>query len=301
MREPHAAPRPQRPGFALPEVVVALALLAVVAGALLRALDRSSRFHAIHSVTSLARAQLAAAARSLALELRTIAPGDLLAVADSTITYRSVVGIALVCAATEGTLLLAPTDSGAASLARWRATPRASDSVWLYDAASNAPAGRWSPHEVSAASLANGACAASPLRRGRAWERAPTWRLRLADSLPVVPTPGSLAVLSRAAGFSLYRASGGDVNLGWADWNSSSRSWNIVQPVAGPLVTVRRTGPSSLGRRAFGRVAVGNDSLPVATVLELVLRAEANTRWADGTASRYWRDSVRLRLAARRP
>jgi prepilin-type N-terminal cleavage/methylation domain-containing protein len=301
MKEPHEVPRPQRPGFTLLEVVVALALLAVVTGALLKALDRSSRFHAAYSVTSLARAQLAAAAKSLALELRTIAPGDLLAVADSTITYRSVVGIALVCAATEGTLLLAPAESDATSLSRWRAIPRTGDSVWLYAVTSEAPAGEWSPNEVSAASLATGACAASPLRRGRAWDRAPTWRLLLADSLPATPALGSPVVLSRAARFSLYRASGGDVNLGWADWNSSSGSWNTVQPVAGPLVTARRSGPPSLGTRAFGRIPSGNDSLAVATALELLLRAEAATRRSDGTASRYWRDSVRLRLAARRP
>lgn len=301
MKVPHAG-RPQRSrGFTLPEVVVALALLAVVTGALLRALDRMSRFHASHNVTSLARTQLAAAARSLVLELRTIAPVDLLAVTDSSITYRSPVGIAFVCAATRGTLVLAPADSAGTSLSRWRATPRTGDSVWSYDAASDVPAGGWSPNEVSAASLATGACAASPLRRGRAWDQAPAWHLVLADSLPAAPPPGSPVVLSRAARFSLYRASGGDINLGWADWHSASRRWNTVQPVAGPLVTARRSGSPSLGTRAFGRVAVGNGSLPVDTALEFVLRAEANTRRADGTASGYWRDSVRLRLSLRRP
>jgi hypothetical protein len=45
----------------------------------------------------------------------------------------------------------------------------------------------------------------------------------------------------------LYRASGGDTFLGWTDWNAAAGAWNVIQPVAGPLVPYASARPAAAG------------------------------------------------------
>jgi prepilin-type N-terminal cleavage/methylation domain-containing protein len=291
-----------RTGVTLVELVIVLALSGVVAGAVLGALGRLSRLYAaVNSIATLG-AQLAAAARSLALELRAASPTDILSVSDSGITYRALAAVALLCRSSAGTLVLAPVEASDAALARLRAPLRPGDSLRLFNS-NGSGGGHWLPGEIAEAWTVRGACAASPLRAGRPWEQAPAWRLRLKDSLPAPPSPGSVVLIARNARFALYRGSEGEINLGWADWNATSGAWNVVQPLAGPLATgaTARTLGRAPGFFAITGVAPNGSAAPALAGVGIVLRAAtAGTLRAEGMRRGYGRDSLRLRLAGRR-
>lgn len=170
-------------GFSLVELLVALAVTGVVAGAL---------FGLLHGQERLARAQAdgVAAAEALRLsafvlsgELRLLQPDeDLARIAPESAAVRALRGLALACGA-----------SAAGALVRYRgarAPDPAKDSVLLLRADSAAL-----PLPLAGVAAAPGACAAGP------GERVELWALGEAAPLPV----GSAALLFESGTYALTR------------------------------------------------------------------------------------------------
>src|SRR5438094_6783273 len=96
----------RRAGFTLVELVITLVLVSFVAGAIVKLLLRQQRFY--NSTTELiqTRQQIRQAAAMLPSDLRGISSigGDIYAVTDSSLEFRSVFGISIVCVNTGGKL-----------------------------------------------------------------------------------------------------------------------------------------------------------------------------------------------------
>src|SRR5207249_7641272 len=105
----HSAPS-RRAGFTLIELVIAMVLMSLVGGAIVKLLLRQSRFY--NSTTDLiqTRQQLRQAAAMLPSDLRGISSvgGDIFSMSDSALEFRSTFGSSVVCVNAGGTLSTVP-------------------------------------------------------------------------------------------------------------------------------------------------------------------------------------------------
>jgi hypothetical protein len=277
-----------------------LALFGVVGAAMMRALDRQARFH--DGVTRLleSRSQLAVTHEALALELRSLASsdGDVISVSDTSLVYRERVGGGVVCALASSTIDLPPAAlASGASLTVFATSPQPGDTAWLFDEGSSPAAAddRWVAALVASAVTLRGVCAGSPFVDPVLDAGTPGWRLTLmsASTLPPTILPGAVVRLTRHARFALYRATTGDTNLGWSEWNAPAAAWNVIQPLSGPFLAVNRSTPSASGVvfTTFDSIGsgtvVGVSATPVArvnvfvrSVTRGVVRVEGMTRGA---------------------
>ncbi len=306
------APGAGRPGTSLVELIVALALFGVVAGAMVRALDRQARFHdGINRILE-ARTQLSAAHDAIAEELRpaSSAAGDIATVTDSAIVYRALTGTGLVCVVAPAGVDLAPgVVASGQRLSGFTSRPQAGDSIWLRDEGA-LPASsddRWVPALVISAVPLTGACAGTPfvdpvLDAGRVG-----WRLTLsaATSLPPTIAAGTTVRLTRLSRFALYRTSAGETALGWADWNPAAGGWNVIQPVSDRLVPYNGARPGAGGIAFEAWDSLGTrfpPGLPPAAAARLTVTARALTRGAvrlDGLVRGVRTDSLASIIALR--
>lgn len=240
-------------GFTLAETIVALVLVGVVLGAVIRALDRQARFHTGIVQLLRARQQLSASHDVLGAELRSLAsPADVERVTDTSLVYRTSVGGGVVCRITGADLDLVPEQlASGALLTQMRTAPQSGDTIWLADegAGSGAADDRWHAAVLAGAARIRDGCLGTPLLDSVADRGLAGWRLSLAAGLPLPNgvAPGTTARITRRARFALYRSSSGDWNLGWSDWSAALGSWNVIQPVSGPYLPFDRTVPNRSG------------------------------------------------------
>ncbi len=232
-----------RQGTGLLEVLVALplmALLGIVAVQLLLGAHRQI----VHADGMLgATREVRHSTGILAAELRVLKPRDLVIWSDTAVEFNGTVGVGLSCAARLGRaqLLLVGADSVmSASDPRatvWNQPPQAGDqvSVWL-SGSSPADSLRTASGIVRAVSRGT-ECDGSPLVRGRTAE---TVRIALVDSIAGDVATGAPVRISRRTRYSLYRAGDGDWFLGRR--SQGLLGWDVVQPVAGPLLSPRDRG-----------------------------------------------------------
>ncbi|HEU4630418.1 MAG TPA: hypothetical protein VFS08_11780 [Gemmatimonadaceae bacterium] len=259
-----------RRGVTLVELCVVITLLALVGGTVVGTLRLQRRAAAQLAGTLRARAVLAHGAAALETELRDVAPADLLVLLDSAVEALVPVGMAVLCAASPGGLLV-PADAGDATLAWWAATPRAGDVVRLLRP--DSAGGAWSGAVVAGVDVVphGAACTAVGDSSGLA-----SRRIRL-DALPVGATRGAVLWVGRRVRYDLYRGGDGAWQLGRRECAGPRPApCETVQPVAGPLLA-HDDDPSRTGLHV---AAVDDAGTPLpsarvasATALRLVLRA----------------------------
>jgi len=299
--------RVTRRGFALVELLAALVISAVLGAALLRLVDRSARF--TRGVAQMAdqRAQLAVATFAVEGALLGIAAadGDLRGVADSSVAYLATVGSAVACAVGAGGVDLPPTViASGATLTWWNTAPQSGDSLVILDdgGAAGAMDDRWVHGEVASIAALPDACRYTPLLDSVADAGRTGWRVTVSPPLPATVIAGAPVRLLRPERFALYRSSG-EWMLGWTEWNAGSGSWNVIQPVAGPLLPYA-AAPSTSGLALAWRDSLGAaiTPSPIALPRQLQLSLGALTRQVvriDGVATGLRRDSLTVRIPMR--
>jgi len=249
-----------RRGVSLVELVVALALFGITAGAILRAFDRQVRLHATLLAILESRAQHAATHEMVATLLRGIGTheGDLVAVTDSSVVARLGVGSGVSCLVAGTTVTLAPdsTTSGQV-LTAMAGTPQPGDTLWIHDEGPSDASidDHWQVHQVVAVGRVGGACGGSSVVDAVSALQ-PAWRISVSPGLSPTVLQGAPVRLTRWGRFALYR-SGSDTWFGYADWNGSAGGWNGIQPVAGPFVPFRAGAPAAGGVAFSPRDTIG--------------------------------------------
>jgi prepilin-type N-terminal cleavage/methylation domain-containing protein len=296
-----------RRGFALVELLAALVISAVLGAALLRLVDRSARFARGVALMADQRAQLAVATFAVEGALLGIAArdGDLRGGADSSVTYLANVGSAVACAVGAGGVDLPPSAiASGVTLSWWNTAPQPGDSLVILDegAATGAADDRWYRGEISSIAALPDACRYTPLLDSIADAGRSGWRVTAVPALPATVVAGAPVRVLRPERFALYRSSG-EWTLGWTEWNPSAGAWNVIQPVAGPLLPYA-PAPSTSGIAFAWLDSLGGAVVPSpsATPRLLQLTLGALTRQAvrvDGVAAGVRRDSLTVGIPMR--
>lgn len=286
-----------RRGNGLLETLVALpliALLGVVAIRLLLSVHRQV-LHA-DGVIGASR-ELRHAASVLSAELRVLRARDLVAWNDTVVEFDGTVGVGIVCASGRGAgllLLVAPSTASRNTdpvAATWNQPPQAGDRVeaWLPGAS---PADMPTVASATLRAISTGnECERSPLMPDGLAE---TTRLTLVDTLPGMVVAGAPVRVTRRTRYSLYRASDGDWFLGRR--TRGSASWDIVQPVAGPLRSPRDRG---LVIRVYDAQGAPVDGASAAQATRVSIELRAPRRSGSAAPRLVTNDSARIDVALR--
>ena len=259
-----------RAGFSLVELLVAVALLGVVLGAVVSLAAAQQRAYIALEGRRGARAQLRDAALLLARDLRPVAADvdDLRAADDTLLDLVATTGGSVACAvAGPETIELPPSEPAETARTWWVAAPRPGDIALVLDPGVAPGEGddRWLALEIVAAAPSVTACAGSPF----AGDVRGGYRLAVGGAVPLPPTvrPGAPVRFARRRRWTHYRGSDGLWYLGLREWDGAG--WGETQPAAGPF---RRAGGSAAGL-SVARLDRG---------LRLLLRADPGVAWRAG-------------------
>lgn len=286
----------RRPAFTLIEMLIALAVASIVAGAAVRALLSQQRHYAADARLGAARAAVRDGAEILTGELRGLTPadGDIYAAAPDRVEVRLSVGTSVLCAIApgRGEAVLPPTHAASElGLSAWVAEPLAGDTVLVLDPGSPAAGGgQWSRHVLSSDLARGGSCPVTSGFTRTSAEAAAGWRMHLTPPLASTVQPGAPLRFARRARFELYRAADGRWFLGFADCLATRAiPCSVVQPVSGPY-----------DGAGIHFAYLDSHGAPASTerVARIVIELRAS---AIGTAgpSVPWRDSARTVVAVR--
>ena len=288
-----------RAGVTLAELVIALAVAGIVLALLTAISVREQRVFSDLAQRAALAAQLRDASTILPVDLRALSPasGDVRDARDTAIELRATIASGVVCdTAANGLILAPPLGDNGAVYATSMAAVSPGDTAWLLDAGDSASS--WRPFAVTFAGSARaGQCAAGGPRLPPSIVALSRGQLTLSGNIPSGAVGMPLRV-TRPMRFSIYRASDGAWYLGERDWNAAALRFNIVQPVAGPLLS-----PAS-GGGAFGyRDSAGSPLVtPVVDgsairMFDIMLRGQ--TRAARTLSVGPQRDSAHIMIAPR--
>jgi prepilin-type N-terminal cleavage/methylation domain-containing protein len=229
---PHAARR----GLTLVELVVALALLAIVATMTLATLRGQQRFQVGMLGIIDVKRNAHHAVDLLYGSLRSASSSDLYAITDSSIAFRATFAASHICGIDSShASLTVPSNAIETGLSTFLTMPRAGDSLLIFDLGSSPTPDddRWTAHTLSA-NPSGGVC---PLRpAGLAMSIGAAQGIGITIIPPLGPTVfvGSPLRFFRPTGYSLYRATGGEWMLGHSTCTAGACS--ARQPLSGPYL-----------------------------------------------------------------
>ena len=297
----------------LPELLIALVLFAVVAGAATRVLRTQQRF--LYGTTELGelRSQLRQAVHVLPAELRQIAPaaGDMHEWSSTAVKFRSVTGSSVICRQVSGSVVILPGYASAVddprALTRWLVTPQPGDSLLVHDERDLGSADDiWRTYEIADVSAASDEeqCDGSdglPL----AVVEARAVRLRLANSVPLSGSirPGAAVRFFRPVRYALYQSGDGKWYLGASDCNSTRvPPCSTIQPVSGPYRSGGNRAPGLslvFEDQHGGNLSPGIDDPASVAVVRLIVRGQTSGSWWGRESRSALEDSLEFTVAMR--
>ena len=323
--------RRRRPGFTLIELLVTTVLLAVVGGAVMAMLARQQRFYRGTSDIVDLRSQLRQGAFTIASDLRGIssAGSDLVAMTDSSVDFRFVIGSSIVCKMTNTSTFIIPplTLVNNNTLTTWLEKPGAGDTAFIFSEADSTIAtdDTWPAYGLGASSVATntGGCNALYTQAGDnssdSYNLSPasgTFCAALSASNTLCGTikRGAAIRFERRAHYSLHQFSDGQWYLGYCVRSCSGS--DAISPIAGPFlsyVTSAGSGTSGIRFTAYDSTGatVALAATPAITPttatssknvarISLVLRGQAkNLVNIEGLKKGTYVDSVRIDVALR--
>jgi len=307
----HRAPS-RRAGFTLIELVIAMVLMSLVGGAIVKLLLRQQRFYNSTSDLIQTRQQIRQAAAMLPSDLRGISSigGDIFSMSDSALEFRSVFGSSVVCVNAGGTLSTVPRNlASRATMTNWATTPVVGDSLVVYNnGASLAMAGQgWLFYRITAVTpvttnAANGCPNATGLTRaGDITAANPSLQLGLTPAAPNTIAVGAAIRFFRHVRYRIYRETDNQWYLGFYNCLFGRVPvCNVTQPIAGPFQPYATNGTSGV-QFAYYDVAgaVTANPLQVARI-SLVVRGQStglvNLSGGGGTV---FHDSLRIEVGLR--
>ncbi|WP_411278519.1 hypothetical protein [Gemmatimonas sp.] len=270
----------RRRGGTLVELIIALPIAALLAVAAAATLIGSWRLVRRAESSQRSTRELRHAQAALEAELRPLRARDLQIVSDTAVEFEALLGVGVVCAtpgSAEGVgnrvdmVAADPVDPRGVS---WASSVQVGDALSLWrmnpDTLGSLIALATTVRDISWGS----ACADSPWMAG--WADRRTVRLTLADGSPSPLVVGAAVAVRRRTRLSLYR-SGALWYLGKR--TRSGGAWDIVQPIAGPLLSAAQRGMTVRILDGAGAVTLASWN---AAALRFELRAD---RAPDGQAA----------------
>ncbi len=307
----HRAPS-RRAGFTLIELVIAMVLMSLVGGAIVKLLLQQQRFY--NSTTDLiqTRQQIRQAAAMLPSDLRGISSvgGDISSMSDSALEFRSAFGGSVVCVNAGGTLSTVPRVlASGATMTNWITTPVVGDSLAVYNnGASLAMAGQgWLFYRITAVTpvttnAANGCPIATGLTRaGDITAANPSLQLGLTPAAPNTIAVGAAIRFLRHVRYRIYRETDNQWYLGFYNCLFGQVPvCKTTQPIAGPFQPYATNGTSGV-QFAYYDVngVVTANPLQVARISLVVRGQSAGLVNLSGAGGTVFHDSLRIEVGLR--
>jgi prepilin-type N-terminal cleavage/methylation domain-containing protein len=300
--------RAARRGFTLIELIVAIVLLAIVAGGMMGIIVRQQRFYSGSSGVLETRGSVRDGVAMLTSDLRSLSPskGDIYAMGRTFIDFRLVTGAATACtisvdrkSVTVPPLVLS-TNTG---LTSWIAAPQNGDSVFVYDADTsvNSSDDKWDPDQLSSAATGSANCPTTSGFTTTAGEAGSGFLIPINTALPSTVSVGAAMRFFRRARYQLFQASDNLWYLGFYDClPTRTPACTTLEPVSGPYLPAANSGTSGLELTYYDSTgAVTADSSKVRR-LGIVTRAQSRSIiHTPGRAQGFYQDSLSVFLAVR--
>ena len=303
-----AAKTRARRGFTLVELLVAIVLLAIVAGGMMGIIVRQQQFYSGSAGVLETRGSVRDGMAMLTSDLRSLSPSnhDIYAMGRTFIDFRLNTGAAIICtinvnrrSATVPPLVL----SNNTGLTSWISAPQNGDSVLVYDAdtSANASDDKWDAAQLSVAATGSANCPTTTGFTKTAAEASSGWLVSLNDTLSSNVKVGAALRFFRHARYQLFQASDGLWYLGFYDClPSRTPVCTSLEPVSGPYMPAANSGPSGLELTYYDSTGAVTTTDSLVRRIGVVTRAESRSMiHTPGRAAGFYQDSLAAFLAVR--
>jgi prepilin-type N-terminal cleavage/methylation domain-containing protein len=308
--------RAPRRGLTLIELMLSIVLLGLMGGLIIGFLLKQERFYAGASEILLTRTAVRQAAVAMPNDLRGIAStsGDIYAMTDTSIEFRSTFGSSYVCANTRASSQISVppvTLAKGSALTVWSQTPVNNDSLALYVDSTNTSSkdDSWSYHRITATSVAfsnaaPGCLSATGMMKSTDVNAGnPSYAFTLSPQQSATVSAGAAVRFFKKVHYSLYLASDGKWYLGYYDCRTSRVPvCNTIQPIAGPLKPYVAGSPQLAGLRFTYYDTLGNvtaNRLAVSRISVLLQGQGTRTIQLAGGSPTTFSDSLRIEVGLR--
>jgi prepilin-type N-terminal cleavage/methylation domain-containing protein len=297
-----------RRGLTLPELLVAMLLLAIVGGGVTRVLMKQQQFYKDARRSAQASRELRLGASVMPSELRSIssAGGDILTMSESEIVMRAYIGSGVICAISGDNIWVVPRNLAKHTLTTYVTPPVNGDTVFVFN--DNTKTGSqddlWEQRWILGSDLSNSDCTASPYMdpvldnaasKGRR-------RYRLNTALPAEVQAGSVVRFTRPVKYRIYQVASGAWYLGLEEYLGGA--WGQPSPLAGPFrpFAASDNPTSGLQFRYYDSLGVRVTNMAKGTDVarvDLFLRTDAGASAITERHGNALQDSVLMRIALR--
>lgn len=305
-----------RRGMTLLELLISLVLVGLMGGLIVGFLLKQERFYAGANEILQTRTQVRQASVMLPSDLRAIssAAGDIYAMTDTSIEFRSTFGSTYLCSSDKvnSKIIFPPlTLAKKSQLTSWSTMPGVNDSLALYVDSTSVAAGddRWSLHTITAITLAisnggSGCLSTSGMMKSTdVTSLNPSYNFTIAPTQSATVSAGAAVRFFKRVHYSLYKAADNQWYLGYYDCRTSRVPvCNTIQPIAGPLRPYVAGQPQQAGVRFTyydTTGAVTANRLAVTRVSILMQGEGTKTIQLAGGSPVTFRDSLRLEVGLR--
>lgn len=297
-----------RRGMTLPEILVAILLLAIVGGGITKVMVKQQQFYKDASNTSKSKRELRLGATMLPTELRSVSSsgGDILTMDESQLVMHSYIGSSVICSKpASDQFYVPPIDLARNTLTSFVTRPQVGDTVFLFNEndLKGAQDDLWEKRWIIATDVDATACPGLPYTdpvldagKRRFW-------FRLNAAVPDSVKVGAVVRFTRPVKYSIYQESSGKWYLGLQEYLSGS--WGTTSPLSGPYKPFASgdNAGSGLQFRFFDSLGVRitdmtNKKKDVARV-DVFLRTNAGASAITERKGNFLQDSVLMRVAIR--
>jgi hypothetical protein len=296
--------------------MISIILLGLMGGLIIGFLLKQQRFYAGASEILLTRTQVRQASVIIPGDLRSISSveGDIYAMTDTSIEFRSTFGSSYLCRSDKvnSKIMLPPlTLAKNSQLTVWSTMPVVNDSLALYvdSTGTMATDDSWSLHKITAISLVisdiSSGCQSSSLlmKSTDVSSSNPSYAVTITPVQSATVNAGAAVRFFKKVHYSLYRGTDGLWYLGYYDCRTSRVPvCNPIQPIAGPLRPYVAGQPQLAGVRFTyfdTSGAVTANRLAVSRISILLQGEGSKTIQLAGGSPTTFRDSLRIEVGLR--
>jgi prepilin-type N-terminal cleavage/methylation domain-containing protein len=231
-----------RAGLTLPELLVAMLLLAIVGGGITRVMIKQQQFYKDARASSVAKRELRLGASVLPAELRSISSSgeDILEMSEGEVTMRAYTGTSVICAISDpgrDDIWIPPTNLAKHTLTTFISAsnkPQQGDTIFIFNEGPSIGSqdDSWLKRVITGADYAASDCNGAPYADPVLDATKKRTRYHLDAALPVEVTLGAVVRFTRPVSYQIYQETSGAWYLGIQEFTDGS--WGTPAPLAGP-------------------------------------------------------------------
>jgi prepilin-type N-terminal cleavage/methylation domain-containing protein len=298
--------RTPRAGFTMVEMIVSLVVFAVVIAGASTVMVNQTRFNRDTAVIMDVRNQLRQAAAIMPADLRALSTtgGDLIALTDSAVAFRSTFGTSIACVVTGGgtnTIDVPPISiTNGRVFTSWSSAPAVGDSLIVYDegATTLQKDDTWKAYAITAVSSAAGNCPSSTGFIATADATTAAYKFTIGATPSSTIVAGAPIRFVRRARYSIYKAADNQWYLGYCTGACTSASDRSA--IAGPLRAYSSTGTTN-GLTIEYLTSAGVATTTPASVrsIRITLRGASTEKIQLGPSQRTFTDQLQFTVGIR--